>query len=176
MIIFISSIGLLGDSLSCSIDDPYGVGRWRSEVDLKGGNSGITSPRASSASGTNSNNCEDTSRKISPPLAAVLASSRLRSGSDPSLASLSGENGGGVNTNPVGYYSSSGNHDENRKPSTQSTGSGKNRSITGKSPGASPKTSKMIIIFNIVSFEYLFAKRTHKMMCLNLRLILSRTA
>ena len=157
MIISIFSIGLLGDSLSCSIDDPYGVGRWRSEVDLKGGNSGITSPRASSASGTNSNNCEDTSRKISPPLAAVLASSRLRSGSDPSLASLSGENGGGVNTNPVGYYSSSGNHDENRKPSTQSTGSGKNRSITGKSPGASPKTSKMIIIFNIASFEYLFS-------------------
>merc|ERR1712223_130037 len=75
----LQQMGLLGDSLSCSIDDPYGVGRWRSEVDLKGGNSGITSPRASSASGTNSNNCEDASRKISPPLAAVLASSRLRS-------------------------------------------------------------------------------------------------
>ena len=134
--------GLLGDSLSCSIDDPYGVGRWRSEIDLKGGNSGITSPRASSASGTNSNQTEDTSRKVSPPLAAVLASSRLRSGSDPSLASLACENA--VNSNPIGNQTSSGNQDENRKPSTQSTGSGKNRFVAGKSPGASPKTSKII--------------------------------
>ena len=143
----------MGDSLSCSIDDPYGVGRWRSEVDLKGGNSGIISPRASSASGTNSHNAEDASRKISPPLANVLASSRLRSGSDPSLASLACENGEGVNSNPVGYHTSSGNQDENRKPSAQSTGSGKNRSITGKSPGASPKTSKkfrsIYMLYNI---------------------------
>ena len=71
-------VGLLGDSLSCSIDDPYGAGRWRSEVDLK--NNGITSPRASSASGAtvNDNNNEENCRKISPPLAAVLASSRIR--------------------------------------------------------------------------------------------------
>jgi hypothetical protein len=67
--------------LSCSIDDPYGAGRWRSEVDLKGGNNGITSPRASSASGPSSNNQnnDDVSpRKITPPVAAVLASSRIR--------------------------------------------------------------------------------------------------
>ena len=72
--------GLLGDSLSCSIDDPYGAGRWRSEVDLKGGNNGITSPRASSTSGAaaTSNGNEENGRKISPPLAAVLASSRIR--------------------------------------------------------------------------------------------------
>ena len=76
-------LGLLGDSLSCSIDDPYGAGRWRSEIDLKGGNSGVTSPRANSASGQTSNNSNNTNeetvaRKISPPLAAVLASSRIR--------------------------------------------------------------------------------------------------
>ena len=76
-------LGLLGDSLSCSIDDPYGAGRWRSEIDLKGGNSGVTSPRANSASGQTSNNNnhtheENVARKISPPLAAVLASSRIR--------------------------------------------------------------------------------------------------
>ena len=83
--IFISILylGLLGDSLSCSIDDPYGAGRWRSEIDLKGGNSGVTSPRANSASGQTSNNNnhtheENVARKISPPLAAVLASSRIR--------------------------------------------------------------------------------------------------
>ena len=73
--------GLLGDSLSCSIDDPYGVGRWRSEVDLKGSNNGITSPRASSATGNSaatSTANEENCRKISPPLAAVLASSRIR--------------------------------------------------------------------------------------------------
>ena len=76
-------LGLLGDSLSCSIDDPYGAGRWRSEIDLKGSNSGVTSPRANSASGQTSNNSnhtheENVARKISPPLAAVLASSRIR--------------------------------------------------------------------------------------------------
>ena len=72
--------GLLGDTLSCSIDDPYGVGRWRSEVDLKGSNNVITSPRATSATGTaiTSTTNEENCRKISPPLAAVLASSRIR--------------------------------------------------------------------------------------------------
>jgi hypothetical protein len=63
-----------------------------------------------------------------------------RSGSDPSLASLFCDDGA-VESNP-GYYVSGNNQDENRKPSTQSTGSGKNRSLVGKSAGASPKTSK----------------------------------
>ena len=64
----------------------------------------------------------------------------LRSGSDPSLSLLCED--GVVETNPGCSSASGNNQDENRKPSTQSTGSGKNRSLVGKSPGASPKTSK----------------------------------
>ena len=78
---------------------------------------------------------------------SFLSKYSYRSGSDPSLA-LSCEDGA-VDINP-GYYSSTKKQDENRKPSTQSTGSGKNRSLVGKSPGASPKTSKIASIHSSI--------------------------
>ena len=66
-----------------------------------------------------------------------------RSGSDPALASSC--DSGAAESN-IGSYGATNyrffkSQDENRKPSISSNGSAKSRTLAGKSPGASPKTS-----------------------------------
>lgn len=129
----LQQLGLLDETLS-SMDDPAlfdysqeclraespspSSARWRSEVDLKV--QGIRSP--------------DHSRKVSPPVAIILGSSRAKSESDPAIASTECHGDMDVVSSAPCGITTHKISQENLKP-----GQGKKNV---KSPDASPRTSK----------------------------------